>query len=565
MYYKNMFLLISLISYFMSLDFLIIQKIYLIEFNFFSYNSCSISMVILLDWISFMFISFVMFISSMILNYSYLYMSNDKYKYRFMYLVILFVVSMILLIISPNMISILLGWDGLGLVSYLLVVYYQNLKSYSAGMLTILMNRVGDVFLLFVIVWFMNYGSWNFIFYINFIDDYFIKLIGYLVIIGAFTKSAQIPFSAWLPAAMAAPTPVSALVHSSTLVTAGIYLLIRFNFIFNYLNLNIFIFLSLMTMFMAGLGASFELDLKKIIALSTLSQLGLMMSILLIGSWELTFFHLLTHALFKALMFMCAGMFIHMYFDCQDIRYMGHMIYLMPLTSLIFNISNLSLCGLPFFSGFYSKDLMMEMLSMNYMNLFIYMIFYISIGLTMSYSIRLSFYLIFGEFNYLNLMNFKENLDKMMKSMLLMLIMVIFSGSMLSWILFNEPYFINLSYYMKFLTLVMVMLGLYLGLEFSKFKLSYLNWSLKNLLISYYFSSMWNLSILSSFYNNKFLNLGKKYYKLMDQGWLEYMGSQNLFLKFIDLAKFMQKIFGNFIKLYFIMIILFILMIFMNI
>jgi len=188
-------------------------------------------------------------------------------------------------------------------------------------------------------------------------DKLFFVLI--MVILASITKSAQIPFSAWLPAAMAAPTPVSALVHSSTLVTAGVYLIIRFNYL---VGLNLFIFyLGRLTIFMSGLGANFEIDLKKIIALSTLRQLGVIMIVLSLGYSELAFFHLLTHALFKSLLFLCAGVFIHGARDCQDIRFLGGVMSGMPISSLFFVCCSLSLCGFPFLSGFYSKDLILEL------------------------------------------------------------------------------------------------------------------------------------------------------------------------------------------------------------
>lgn len=230
-----------------------------------------------------------------------------------------------------------------------------------------------------------------------------------MVVLAAITKSAQVPFSSWLPAAMAAPTPVSALVHSSTLVTAGVYLLIRFNFSFSESLNSFLLFISLITIFIAGLGANVENDLKKIIALSTLRQLGLIIIILALGDYFLSFFHLLIHALFKALLFMCAGAIIHCYLNCQDIRFIGRLINQIPLTCCFFNISNIALCGIPFLSGFYSKDLVLESFSMGYSNFFVYLVLYISIGLTVRYSIRLSYYSLFGDFNFLGFHPLKDD------------------------------------------------------------------------------------------------------------------------------------------------------------
>nr|YP_009995448.1 NADH dehydrogenase subunit 5 [Ochthebius nobilis]QNP09877.1 NADH dehydrogenase subunit 5 [Ochthebius nobilis] len=564
--YSGLFLMFSFISFFFSINFMILDYSLMLELEMFTLNSCSIIMTILLDWMSLLFMSFVLFISSMVIYYSKEYMMGDLNMNRFIMLVSMFVLSMMLLIISPNLISILLGWDGLGLVSYCLVIYYQNIKSYNAGMLTALTNRLGDVALLIVISWMMNYGSWNYIYYLDFMkNDFIMSFISYLIILAAFTKSAQIPFSSWLPAAMAAPTPVSSLVHSSTLVTAGVYLLIRFNFSFNETMMMFMLFISSMTMFMAGLGANFEFDLKKIIALSTLSQLGLMMSILFLGEYKLAFFHLLTHALFKALLFMCAGCIIHNLNNCQDIRYMGGLIKQMPLTCSFFNIANLSLCGMPFLSGFYSKDLILEVLSMNYLNLYIYIIFYISTGLTACYTIRLMYYSLMGNFNYLSLNMINDKGNIMLKGMSGLILLVIVGGSMLMWLMFPTPYLILLPFYMKMMTVIVILIGLFLGYHFSNF---YLNYSLKSLMfynISLFFSSMWNMPFISTFGINYYpIYLGLFYYKNFDQGWFEYLGSQNIYNNLKVKSKFMQILFNNNLKIYLIILVLWLIILLLN-
>nr|QAY82236.1 NADH dehydrogenase subunit 5 [Halyziini sp. HA] len=534
-----------------SLYLLIMEKSFFIEFNLISMGSLNVEFLILMDWMSSLFMAFVLLISSMVIYYSKSYMFSDQNSTRFVLLVIMFVFSMMLMVMSPNLISILLGWDGLGLVSYCLVIYYQNVKSYNAGMLTALSNRIGDVMLLMAIAWMLNFGSWNFTLYMDYyILDSSLNKVGLLVLIAAMTKSAQIPFSSWLPAAMAAPTPVSALVHSSTLVTAGVYLMIRFNFLIMNFSF-IILFIGLITMFMAGLGANFEFDLKKIIALSTLSQLGLMFVILSLGSVELAFFHLLIHALFKALLFMCAGNFIHLLNNCQDIRYMGGLIFHLPMTVVYFNISNLSLCGMPFFSGFYSKDLIMEFYSMGSLNLFVYIIMFLSLGLTVSYSIRLMYYLMFSNSHFFSLNSIKEGLDEMFYSMGFMFMLVMFSGSFLMWIMFNNPYLILLPFLLKIFALIMIFLGGLIGLEISKLSLSY-----NLIMMSYssklsFFSSMWNMPFLStSGINFIFINSGMKNIKFMDQGWSEFMGGYGLFSYIKNSSILLQYLFKNNLKIY---------------
>nr|AND96335.1 NADH deshydrogenase subunit 5 [Onitis alexis] len=554
-------LVFSILSFLFSLYFMVLDYSLFLEFQFLSLNSTSILMTILLDWMSLLFMSFVLFISSMVIFYSEEYMEGDLNINRFIMLVFMFVVSMMFLIISPNLISILLGWDGLGLVSYCLVIYYQNVKSYNAGMITALSNRIGDVFLLLAIAWMMNYGSFNYYFYTNYMNMDNFSLIGMFVMIAAMTKSAQIPFSSWLPAAMAAPTPVSSLVHSSTLVTAGVYLLIRFNLALNYNCLLFLLLIGSMTMFMAGLGANFEYDLKKIIALSTLSQLGLMMSILALGEKNLAFFHLLMHALFKALLFMCAGCMIHNLMNCQDIRFMGNLINFMPLTCSFFIISNMALCGLPFLSGFYSKDLILEILSMNYLNIYIYLIFFISTGLTVAYTFRLIYYVIIGNYNNfpLNLISDNNNYI-MLKGMSGLIFMVIFGGSMFMWLMFPVPYFICLPLVMKIMALLVTLVGMFLGYELSKFSLIYSLNTLKFLKLSLFFSSMWNMPFLSTFGVNYYpLFMSNLIYKNFDQGWSEFLGAQNIYNNIKNSSKFLQILYMNNLKIFLLLTVLWLL------
>nr|YP_005089229.1 NADH dehydrogenase subunit 5 [Euploea mulciber]ADP01749.1 NADH dehydrogenase subunit 5 [Euploea mulciber] len=521
-----------LLNFFFTIYFIMNNLTLMIEWEIISFNSMNIVMSILLDWMSLLFMMFVLLISSSVIYYSKSYMSSEINLNRFIILVILFILSMILLIISPNIISIFLGWDGLGLISYCLVIYYQNLKSYNAGMLTALSNRIGDVMILMVISWMVNYGSWNYIFYLNFMsNDFSMELVSILIILAAMTKSAQIPFSSWLPAAMAAPTPVSALVHSSTLVTAGIYLLIRFNMLLlNMYMLKILLLLSGLTMLMAGICANYEYDLKKIIALSTLSQLGLMMSILSMGYSDLAFFHLLTHAMFKALLFMCAGMVIHMMSDNQDIRVMGGISVYVPMTSLCLNISNMALCGIPFLAGFYSKDLILEMVMMSNLNLMIFYLYYFSTGLTMFYTMRLLMYLMVNDFNLMSIYNLYEEDYIMLKSMMLLLFMSLISGSMLSWMIFYYPYMIYMSFNMKLMVLYVSLMGGVMGLLISNMSIYSTNKFLMSYNMSMFFTLMWFMPSLSVYSLNYYvLSFGKKLYKNMDMGWSEIFTGNSLF------------------------------------
>ena len=327
-----------------------------------AYSSSSLRFILLLvfDYISLLFLRTVGIIAGGVFIYRGSYMRQDKVSSRFSLLVIRFVVRIFLIILRPNLIRLLLGWDGLGVTSYLLVCYYSREKRFNARILTALTNRLGDVAILLAIaLWFsggfFNYGV------SSRSSAGFMSLGIYLIILAAITKRAQIPFSAWLPAAIAAPTPVSALVHSSTLVTAGVYLLIRFNYAISTRGyIRWVLILGILTMTIAGGSALIELDIKKIIALSTLRQLGVIFFSLGLGQPFITFFHLISHAYFKAILFMAAGAAIHRIKDYQDLRKMGGYHNNHIIIGSIIIISNLSLCGLPFMSGFYSKDMILE-------------------------------------------------------------------------------------------------------------------------------------------------------------------------------------------------------------
>nr|QZP41016.1 NADH dehydrogenase subunit 5 [Geoscapheus dilatatus] len=542
----------SIILFSLSFYFIMNDLVYFIEWEIVNINSGCVVMTLLFDWMSLLFLSFVFFISSLVILYSDYYMYGDYNMNRFIYLVLLFVMSMMFMIISPNMISILLGWDGLGLVSYCLVIYYQNVKSYNAGMLTALSNRIGDVALLMVIAWMLNFGSWNYIYYLECMSNSFeMIVITFMVVLAAMTKSAQIPFSSWLPAAMAAPTPVSALVHSSTLVTAGVYLLIRFSPSFS-LSLNTFLLLiSSLTMFMAGIGANFEFDLKKIIALSTLSQLGLMMSIMSLGFASLAFFHLLTHALFKALLFMCAGVVIHSMSDSQDIRFMGNMPFQMPLTSSCLMISNFALCGMPFLAGFYSKDLILEMVSFSYLNILGFFLFYFSTGLTVCYTFRLFYYSMCGDFN-LSTFNHMEEEDKnMLIGMLPLLMMVILGGSILSWLIFPTPSYIFLPIYLKILVIMISLIGGWFGYELSMISIGEDKMSLYLINLSSFLGSMWYMPYLSTFgVSMNPLMTGYFSMKSFDMGWNEYFGGWGIYYMYMNMSSINQWCQFNNLKMF---------------
>ena len=264
---------------------------------------------------------------------------------------------------------------------------------------------------------------------------------------------------------MAAPTPVSALVHSSTLVTAGVFLVIRFysflssfSFFFYFL-----MFVSVITMLMAGVSACFEMDMKKVIALSTLSQLGVMMSCLSLGLPSLSFFHLCTHALFKALLFLCAGSFINSCFHVQDFRHLGGLFSQMPVSVTCMNVANLALCGSPFLAGFYSKDLILESFLFSYCNLFILFLVFFATGLTSAYSVRFSLKCLWGVYCSYSFSRIYDDNKNLVFPLLFLSLGAVFSGSFLSWFLFGGSCFYFFSLFYKLSILFSVFSGFFFG------------------------------------------------------------------------------------------------------
>ena len=350
------FFILFLVFYNGRVLFCLMGNSFFFEWEVYRMNGCHIRGCFFFDWMGFLFLAVVSLIRRGVLYYCVYYMDRELNCLRFLFILLIFIFSIFLLIVRPNIVSILIGWDGLGLSSYLLVIYYQNVICYNSGILTVLSNRVGDVsILLFISAFFFN-GSWRLI--LRGINGIFIS---FFLILAAVTKRAQVPFSAWLPAAISAPTPVSSLVHSSTLVTAGVFLLIRFFHLLEGRGAYWYLFyLGLVRTSMRGLSANFESDLKKVIALSTLSQLGLMFITLGRGNPYLGFFHLMAHALFKSTLFICGGFVIHRERGCQDFRKTGSFFKRRPILGSVLVVSNLALCGFPYISGFFSKDLIAE-------------------------------------------------------------------------------------------------------------------------------------------------------------------------------------------------------------
>nr|YP_009680085.1 NADH dehydrogenase subunit 5 [Parachtes romandiolae]QDP17911.1 NADH dehydrogenase subunit 5 [Parachtes romandiolae] len=493
----------------MSLFNLLNNKMILLNISLLNSNSMNIQLNMLIDWMTTSFIATVLIITSFITMYSMSYIPKKEHK-RFMLIMMLFVFSMIALIISNNLIMLLIGWDGLGLTSYILVIYYQNATTNASGTITILSNRIGDIMLMMSFATMMTNMTWNIS---N--NAYYTILTLTLMLIAAISKSAQFPFSAWLPAAMAAPTPISALVHSSTLVTAGVYLLIRLSSSFHENTMKMLLFISLFSIIFSSLSAMWEQDMKKIIALSTLSQIALMMFALAINAKTAAFFHMITHALFKSTMFLCAGNMIHTS-SYQDMRAMGSMFNKTPLMLSSLGISSMALMSLPFMSSFFSKDAILLFLMKTSLNTLMIMMMITSITMTSIYSLRTILFATIIH-NKSKPDTFIDNNKMLSWPPYFMLPASILAGCVLAWYTTSAQTFILPTY--MFITLLMMLLfGLIISLSLS-FK------SYKYLYIGKMAIFMWFMNIMSTTPWMKISHLSTLSLK-KDNSWLEQMSAQ---------------------------------------
>ena len=358
----------------------------------------SISWEFLFDQLTVSMFIPVLYISSVIHIYSIDYLSSDPHNQRFFSYLSLFTFFMLLLASGANYFVMFVGWEGIGVVSYLLInFYFTRIQSNKAAILALTMNRVGDMglsigfFALFAIFGSLDYST---VFSLSpFISETAITIIGLLIFMGAMAKSAQLGLHSWLPGSMEAPTPVSALLHAATLVTAGLYLLVRSSPILEYSStaLLVITLVGASTAFFAASCGLVLNDIKRIVAFSTISQLGYMVMAVGISQYNVALMHVVNHAFFKALLFLGAGAIIHSAADEQDIRKLGGLIPFLPFTYSVMLVGSIALLGLPWLSGFYSKDLIIELAYSRYSfsATYAYVLGSITAGLTAFYSFRL--------------------------------------------------------------------------------------------------------------------------------------------------------------------------------